>query len=254
MAQPSIAAYFNTRKRAAAEEISATRTKVMIIDRNESFINPKEVQASLGAEVTFTYQHEYIDLNFPKNNLKETNNKKCIKEDQLFGKRVTRSIKRIGAQDTESILNGKQKPLIPFIIKGNLSPKKKASPVKNVVEIHNVNKSQPEFTSKDNATNIEKGYKTPTKQIISNDKTSTINVGDIAANMSVKDIQKKLKKSSKLAELKTSINKVRNGLESLDRMQNIREMKKPPTATISSAPQPKNLKPFSVIEVDVPIR
>ncbi|XP_055628887.1 DNA replication factor Cdt1 isoform X2 [Toxorhynchites rutilus septentrionalis] len=224
MSQPTVAAYFNTRKRVAAEELSGTI-------RNKNFLSKNAaIEGSIMGAASLTPETKRIT-------------------------RSTRSIKRIGAvtvdEKTKQMLD--QPKLVKFLKMGALSPKKKmsqqlASPVKA---------SQPatvpsaEFSVKNNASNVERGMRTPTKQT---PQAPVRPAAPNVANMPLNEIKSKLSRSARLAELKTSLNKLQNGFDRLDRMEKVRlENSKiapvPPSPTTAA----RNLKEFQTLEVEVPV-
>ncbi|XP_055531823.1 DNA replication factor Cdt1 isoform X2 [Wyeomyia smithii] len=222
MSQPTVAAYFNARKRAAADGLgSATRNK------NVAAAAEKE---SAG--------------------------------DALESRRITRAtrtIRRIGAvtvnEKTREMLE--QPKLVNFLKKGNLSPRKKTvhkeqSPAKGIVLSEQASMSKEEFSIKNNASNIEKKMTTPTKQGLINQAQ----LGKPAiANLSMEEIKSNLSRSDRLAQLKTSLSKMRSGFDKLDSMRNkqIEASNKKPTVPPSPTTAARNLKQFQTLEVEVPI-
>ncbi|XP_065082108.1 DNA replication factor Cdt1 isoform X2 [Ochlerotatus camptorhynchus] len=214
MSQPTVAAYFNTRKRVAADELNATtRNKNVIADGSES--------CSVG-----------------------TPERKKIT-------RATRSIKRIGAvkvnEKTKEMLE--QPKLVRFLKMGTLSPKKACTAPKQANT-----PSKAEFSAKNNTSNVERGLHTPTKQ-----EPSTVNPGrasnpSVVSKLTMEETKGKLSRSVRLAELKTSLNKLQSGFDRLDRLQKTRQEDnwKPPVPP-SPTTAARNLKQFEKFEVEVPV-
>ena len=224
MSQPTVAAYFNTRKRVAVDDISSSRNKVYVIENN---IN----------ELTKSFDSDYfenakiVQPNIKLNNLLKTDSPKPSSTRST--QRVTRSIKRIGPTNIdEKCLKAEstQPKLVKFLKMGNLSPQKKVTtPTKPSTPVKSL-----EFAEKSNSSNVDKGMRTPTKQTRRGSK-------DISS-LPIEEIKARLSKSSRLAELKTSLNKLQNGLDRLDRMEKTRKEQEKPV---------KNLKEFKTIELEV---
>lgn len=217
MSQPTVAAYFNTRKRVAADELSAsTRNKNAVVD----------VGPNSGGSVGTPESRRVT--------------------------RATRSIKRIGAVTVDEKTRGMldQPKLVKFLKMGMLSPKKKLQEASSPVKRASATPTKLEFSTKPNSGNVERGMQTPTKQVVANPVRSGIpNV----SNLSMDEIKSKLSRSARLAELKTSLNKLQGGFDKLDRLEKVRleENRKapvPPSPTTAA----RNLKEFQTLEVEVP--
>ncbi|XP_055603634.1 DNA replication factor Cdt1 isoform X2 [Uranotaenia lowii] len=225
MSQPTVAAYFNTRKRVAADDVgSAVRNKNAVVDAGNEPVGENGTPES--RRVT----------------------------------RATRNIKRIGAvtvdEKTREMLE--QPKLVKFLKMGNLSPKKKLSqkstrtPIKSVPKPEQTKEASPtkvEFSSKNNANNVERGMKTPTKQVLPNPAPSK----DISS-LTADEVKTKLSRSARLTELKTKLNKLQSGFDKLDRMEKVRleETKQKPVPP-SPSTAARNLKEFQSLEVEVPV-
>lgn len=228
MSQPTVAAYFNTRKRVAADELSAvTRNKNATADESGSAGTPDRKMT-----------------------------------------RVTRSIKRIGAVkvDEKNKQMLEQPKLVRFLKMGNLSPKKKliqypASPAKGSTAAPEqaTLPASTEFSAKNNSSNVDRGMRTPTKQA----PAPAVNQGKHAAKakasvvvskLTLDEARSKLSRSARLAELKTSLNKLQNGFDKLDRLEKVRQEDnfKPPVPP-SPTTAARNLKEFERFEVEVPV-
>ncbi|XP_058833126.1 DNA replication factor Cdt1 isoform X2 [Topomyia yanbarensis] len=223
MSQPTVAAYFNARKRAAADEIGAAT-------RNKNAAASSDVESNVG---------------------NDSEAKRIT--------RATRAIRRIGAvtvnEKTREMLE--QPKLVNFFKKGALSPRKKPTITRQEIsaEAKNVSKaatsSTAEFLTKNNVNNVERGTKTPTKKVASNLGSGSVpNI----SNMSVEETRNKLSRSARLADLKTSLNKMRGGLEKLDRLKSERlDTNKKPLVPPSPKTAARNLKEFQTLEVEVPV-
>lgn len=251
MSQPTVAAYFNTRKRVAADDLGgAKRNKVLVVEHSASGFTPEPVCPSrivLASTKNFLSKNATVD---------GSNAGAGVTPETKRVTRSTRSIKRIGAvtvdEKTKQMLE--QPKLVKFLKMGNLSPKKKmsqqlASPVKPSQPTATVDA---EFSIKNNASNVERGMKTPTKQTVPNPVRPTV---PSVNNMSLNEIKSKLSRSARLAELKNSLNKLQNGFNKLDQLEKIRlENSKPVPVPPSPTTAARNLKEFQTIEVEVPMR
>lgn len=180
--------------------------------------------------------------------------------------RSGRVVKRIGVAPTETLpkkvtkldKNDKQQQkLVQFIKKGPLSPKKNLS---SPSKMQKVNEETPStniikaFASKANANNVEKGLKTPTKQII---KGSTpLKQGDIKnlvrKELNFDEVKTKVTRSAKLQELKASLSRIQE-LEKTRKAQEERNRKLREGANVTASPAKKvlQLKEFDTIELEV---
>lgn len=135
--------------------------------------------------------------------------------------------------------------IVNFWKGGNLSPQKKAKGF-SLVTIN------PE--SKSNEGNIQPtGCLTPVKEASAATSDVVGKTELVPSNrMKLNEIKKKLKTSSRIAELKTSINKLQGGLDKLEQM----EKKRIAAGTINdkreaNAEALKSLKPFKTIELEI---
>ncbi|XP_049292981.1 DNA replication factor Cdt1 isoform X1 [Anopheles funestus] len=273
MSQPTVASYFNTRKRAAHDALlGAGKNKVLILENSIAHTNGNLTNSSLNSdheELRFVHAN---DNNFTLKNI-ETAGKdngggtRANPDPTEMERRVTRAsraIKRIGPVDldekTKALLSSAQPKLVSFIKKGNLSPQKRvhtASPSKQPVvpekklaspkKIDNggVAGSAPasvEFSPRNSLNNVAKA---PTKATV----TRTLQLGKDKDSMSLADIRNKLLQHPRLPELKTKLNNIQSGLDRVDRLRKERlEGKKPAVSPIVAA---KNLQQFSTLDVEV---
>ena len=250
MAQSSIGLYFNTRKRAAAEDIVTSRNKVQLLNHNNGVLS-----------------YNLSDDDKIKDNIQTLTKRSATlsKLNELSGShelpkrtRSGRLIKRIGVVSED--LDEKCKPqndiatgkVANFFKMGNLSPQKKVSTPKK-------QDTKPTgatlFSSRDSDSNIERGMKTPVKQIkpLNDSHIADTMMDKIPATkeLSYNEIKNKIKRSSKLNELKASLKKI----EEMDKnFQNTKCSKIKPCETITLQSPVKNLKEFSTMEIEVPIR
>uniref|UniRef100_A0A182JQA0 CDT1 Geminin-binding domain-containing protein n=1 Tax=Anopheles christyi TaxID=43041 RepID=A0A182JQA0_9DIPT len=270
MSQPTVASYFNTRKRAAHDTLGAAgRNKVLVLENStvDTIGNlTNSSQNSDHEELRFVFAN---NTNFTLKNIeaagKDNGAANAHTDPAELGRRVTRAsraIRRIGPVDldekTKALLAAVQPKLVSFVKKGNLSPQKRvhtASPSKRPVvpekKIASPAKIEPvavparncepvEFSPRNN--NVAKA---PTKASVSR----TLQLGKEKDAMSLTDIRSKLLQHSRLPELKTKLNAIQSGLDKMDRLRKERlEGKKP---TVSPAVAAKNLEKFATLDVEV---
>lgn len=253
MAQTSIASYFNTRKRAAVEELRTTRNKVFLAALESSLTNgdpsveksPCPVPCSVDGS---DFQSHNDDL------LQHT-----PKESEKSVTRSGRVIKRIGASESastdlnkdekksEALQLSKPKPVCTFSKKAYLSPRKNIQLKKEAVEAP----APVVFASTESAANIERKLKTPNKKqdavAPSRDQLKKL----VRKELTFDDVKAKLSRSDKLQELKASLTRIRD-LEKVRKQQEEanRELKKKQEGTPVKA-NAVNLKEFKTIELEV---
>ncbi|XP_035793071.1 DNA replication factor Cdt1-like isoform X2 [Anopheles albimanus] len=238
MSQPTVASYFNTRKRAAAEHLGgAHRNKSS--DANGNNVEPSDGTADLGRRVT----------------------------------RASRAIKRIGTveldEKTKALLSTAQPKLVSFVKKGNLSPQKRVnSPAKPPIvpakklfaapkepsittavtsSTSEAKEAVAEFSPRNSVKNVEKGNKAVSaaavaRSVMTRDKDS----------LTADEIRGKLLSHPRLPDLKAKLKAVQDGMKELKRMERERlegkQQLKPPASPGTAA---KNLKEFNSLEVEV---
>ncbi|XP_050096468.1 DNA replication factor Cdt1 isoform X2 [Anopheles aquasalis] len=241
MSQPTVASYFNTRKRAAVEHLGgAHRNKSS--DANGNNVGPSsDGTAELGRRVT----------------------------------RASRAIKRIGTveldEKTKALLSAAQPKLVSFVKKGNLSPQKRInSPAKPPIvpakklfaapkepsttttttsSSTSEAKETIEFSPRNNVKNVEKGNKVTgaaaaavVRSVVAKDKDS----------LTAEEIRGKLLSHPRLPDLKAKLKAVQDGMKELKRMERERlEGKQQLKAPASPGTAAKNLKQFNSLEVEV---
>lgn len=184
-------------------------------------------------------------------------------------------VKRIGVQDPAQVNdagcspkkmskieeNVKQQKLVQFIKKGTLSPRKKMTATPKTRQ--KVNESTPTatiitaFASKNNAKNVERGLKTPTKQIIKG--TTPLKTGGeiksmVRKELSFDEVKTKVSRSAKLQELKASLARIQE-LEKTRKAQeeNNRKLKENMQSPSKKTPVVQ-LKEFDKIELEIMTR
>lgn len=248
MSQASVSSFFITRKRGIeGDDVISNKKKVICLERTRKSSESHETgidSDELGAKVVFSKAFDSQSSNDDEPKLKT---KKPTMRQGITPQR-TRT-RRIHMQEVDGIAAPK---IVNFWKGGNLSPQKKSkatieqsTPTATTTKI-----SETETKSVPDALN-QPDLSSPAKQIVSAasvEKTAVVS-GNV---MRSDEIQKKLKASSRLAELKTSLNKLQGGMDRLDRMEKMRlatdslRKKSEPTAVT-----PKSLKPFKTIELEI---
>ncbi|XP_061391282.1 DNA replication factor Cdt1-like [Musca vetustissima] len=264
MAQPSIAAFFNTRKRAVAEDITTIKTR-RLLESSEPTTQDSN------ANTTTTQQNS--QQNVIQQAQQDQHDEIAALKKMGMRTRSGRTVKRIGVQDPSQVPdsgvspkkmskieeNIKQQKLVQFIKKGTLSPRKKPTEVATPRTRQKVNESTPSgtiinaFNSQNNAKNVERGFKTPTKQII---KGSTpLKQGEIKSmvkkELTFEEVKTKVSRSAKLQELKASLARIQE-LEKTRKEQEERNRKLKENMQSPSKKTPVlQLKEFDKIELEV---
>lgn len=235
MAQSSIDKYFIARKRGLEDDATLNKKKVICLERAHSSSesqNSLTDSEELGAKVVFPKLFDYTSCN--DGEPKKVVRKPTVRQG-ITPQRTTRS-KKVQMQNVD----GHETPkVVNFWKCGNLSPQKKS---KGFVE--EVPKVQEQ-----NIKDVQElpGMSTPTKpRLGSVEKTPLLSTN----GMSVDDVKKKLKGSSRLTELKTALNKLNGGLDKLDQMERTR-LNNPPMKRAEPAEAPKTLKHFQSIQLEI---
>lgn len=158
-----------------------------------------------------------------------------------------------------------------FIKKGPLSPRKKASATtKETLNRKSTDEQSKEvvlqtptistaLTLKQNAANIERGMRTPTKQIIKGSGATPIKPGCggaalkslVKKELNFDEVKTKLSRSAKLQELKASLNRIQE-LEKTRKAQEERNRRlREGIASPAKKTPVLQLKEFDTIEVEV---
>lgn len=237
MAQPSVSAFFLTRKRGIEDDvISSQKKKVICLDRPKSSSESQESQPDsdgFGTVIVFPKTLDYLSSNDDEPTTKMVRNQTM--RQGITPQRTTRS-KKVHMQEVDGIDAPK---IVNFWKGGNLSPQKKAK----------LSKAEATITS-------EPEMLTPVKIVDAAASKSSDVVKKVALipsnGMQIHEIKKKLKGSGRLAELKTSLNSLQGKLDKLDRMESkriasgpLKERREPSTEVL------KSLKPFKSIEFEI---
>ncbi|XP_058126750.1 DNA replication factor Cdt1 isoform X2 [Anopheles coustani] len=234
MSQPTVASYFNTRKRAALDNLGGAGRQKNVDGNGSSNGASSPDPAELGRRIT----------------------------------RASRAIKRIGPveldEKTKALLSTVQPKLVSFVKKGNLSPqkrhhdapspvkrpivpaKKASTPQKEAVPVSSTAAASParaEFSPRTNAQNVEKAG--PSKANVSR----APQLGKDKDSLSLEEIRSKLLNHPRLTELKTKLNKIQSTKDSLKRLEE--ECLQEPTTPPSPGTALKNLQKFTTLDVEV---
>lgn len=249
MSQPSVAAYFTTRKRAASEEIR-NKSKVLCLDQearnssiaydlhretstsltivpeecsNESLCkntdveSPSMVKANNSAvrNIIFDLQKSATPKTPRMNTRTRTRSRKLSCEEGQVD--IRESLKKIdGTSSNKNVL---------FEKKGLLSPKKRSSSSRNL--------RTPKKNEQDEA---------PAAGSVTPKKAARIEKTDL----SFIEIKNRINQSSRLAEIKQRINKIRNCDEKLTQLQAQNEKKQLPE-------QKPQIQRFDKIQLEIPV-
>ncbi|XP_053962244.1 DNA replication factor Cdt1 [Anastrepha ludens] len=255
MSQPSIASYFNTRKRVATDEAATIKSRRLTDDNAITSLPP-------GPSATI--------------NESDGDDIAAIKAAALgIRTRSGRTIKRTlsGTQSSTEVVKKQskleqaplqQQKLVQFIKKGPMSPRKKPTAIN---EMQKKNEQTPSatietklinaFSSKDNVTNVLRGLKTPTKQIIKGSGETPLKhdelKGLVRKELNFDEVKTKLSRSAKLQQLKASLSRIQE-LEKTRKAHEDRNRRLREGQTVSPLKQTApivQLKEFDKIELEV---
>lgn len=227
MAQASVALYFNNRKRPAVDDVSSIRSKIIALDA-DAVESAKIINKAF--ESTTERPKIITKLRFDDGVPKVVHPPKEVpKKKEKTEPRKTRASKRNAKEKPPINVDFNQEKIVKFFKKGPLSPRKAInilkSPQKPVLNA---------FSSIESLSFADRGMKTPTK------KTAIEQIIESTAE-STENVKKKIVKSSRLAELRESINKI----EQLDLQLKSKEQKR------DTLRETKTIKEFKTIDVEI---
>lgn len=261
MAQPSVSSFFITRKRGIEEDAIASKKKVICLDRFSVSSRPNE-----NNDADDDSSSKIVYPSVKKNINDETKGEKASKLSSSAAiasvrhgitAQRTRTSKRVQMQNVDGIEAPK---VVNFWMGGSLSPQKKSKKQTESIQVAEVKKKDApmeEISYQQRNNNV---MKTPTKKTTASSNTlnsekSCIEKTLLITNNSLntEELKKKLRGSAKLTELKTSLNKLRNGFDKLDQMERRRtgsssSLKANASTTTETV---KTLKPFRNIELEI---
>ncbi|KAH8370537.1 hypothetical protein KR093_003987 [Drosophila rubida] len=242
MAQPSVAAFFSNRKRAAVDDATTIKTRRLA---ETSEIAPQ--QLTLPGAAT----EQDVDIDALKGGVRT---------------RSGRTVKLIGVQPTPTSQDTKKKPvkveanikqpkLVQFIRKGTLSPRKQPPSSRDDADKgqQSLNEQTPKvniaFASKQNADNVQRGMRTPTKQIIQD--ASPIKHTELAKRgLTFDEVKTKITRSAKMQELKAVLAR-KAKLEQERKAQEERNRRLREAGPSPAKAKTVQLKEFDTIELEV---
>lgn len=249
MSQPSVTAYFNTRKRQACDELRG-KSKILLLERDNQAQTSSE-QAAFSYE---TGTSPRILLKDATANSKEGDRvNKAVRSIQFdSSKAIPEKMRRPKARTTRSrtlpSTDGSQADIrdsfskmgsdpeikkVPFEKKGTLSPKKKPQTPTKVSAV-----SRNDATKEAEKEQPVNGSFTPP----SSRKLSMMERLVKNENLTLSDIKNRINKSSRLTELKAITQRIANYDRTLEQMQKQNEIKKP------------HMQKFEKVELEIPVR
>ncbi|KAL7737355.1 hypothetical protein ACLKA6_012966 [Drosophila palustris] len=241
MAQPSVAAFFSNRKRAAVDDATTIKTRRLA--------EPTEAAVPQNLALPGGSSDQDVDIDALKGGIRT---------------RSGRTVKLIGVQPSTASQETKQKKptkveatikqpkLVQFIRKGTLSPRKQP-PINAGDDAQAINEHTPKtniaFASKQNAVNVQRGMRTPTKQIIKD--ASPIKHADMAKRgLTFDEVKTKISRSAKMQELKAVLAR-KAKLEQERKAQEERNRRLREAGPSPSKAKTVQLKEFDTIELEV---
>lgn len=245
MSQPSVTAYFNTRKRQACDELRG-RSKILLLERD----NQAQTGRENSEQIAFSYEATSPKIVSKDANSKETGDRanKAVRSIQFdSSKAIPEKTRRPKARATRSrtfsTSDGSQADIrdsflkvtapqdqdikkVPFEKKGTLSPKKKPqTPKKASAVSRNKEAEQPADAS---FTPSSSKKLSMMERLVKNE------------NLSLSDIKNRINKSSRLTELKAITQRIANYDRTLEQMQ--KQNEKP------------QMQKFEKVELEIPVR
>lgn len=238
MASPSIASYFNVRKRAAADEIVNARNKILRLDSVES---SNEAQPTIDRNILAKNREVDADTKcFSGSNAKKITDAPQTTVAKTSERRTTKRIAKRSTRDSaKETLN--QPKIVKFTLGGTLSPRKKTkgSPIFQTVDKNSIENPKTPIKLSQN--------QMPGK---SNDSKNANVVSKLLVNtkkeLSFDDIKSKVTRSAKLEELKAILNKHQQLNEQYKSCINKRS-----SQSATNSGEGKGLKQFDTIELEV---
>jgi len=252
MSQPSVTAFFNTRKRQACDELRS-KSKILLLERDNQTRTSIENSEQAAPDEASTDTSPKIVLQNAAANSKEViraNKAVCsihFDSSKAIPEKTSRPRMRATRSRTLPPTDGSQTDIrdsflklgndsetkkVPFEKKGTLSPKKKSLTPKKASAV-----------SKDNMTK-EAAKQSANSSLTppSSKKLSTMERLVRSENLSLIDIKSRINKSSRLAEMKAITQRIANYNQTLEQLQKQDEIKKP------------QIQKFEKVELEIPVR
>lgn len=220
MAQPSVANYFNTRKRSAIEDKAARVRKVLVLDGDDKSDGKERLLGDKA--IIFSPSNKFLPKPEP---LASTSTKKAItgeSSDLKMAKKTQRRVVHRKATPHSSTQRDLQEI---FTSMTKADSEIRQTEVDNPDAIVNSRHVTPPTT--------------PTKRVNMLDK-----VKNVQQELSLKEIKQKLTRSSRLAELRASIARFKDSEKKLEQAEK-------ETAKVAESP---TLKTFKTLEFEVNVR
>ncbi|XP_034652537.1 DNA replication factor Cdt1 [Drosophila subobscura] len=240
MAQPSVAAFFTNRKRAALDDAITIKNR-RLVEPAESAQPRSPAPAHQDADI------DTLKATASGMRTRSSRSTKLIVTPQEMG-----TSKKKPAKLEPHI---KQPKLVQFIRKGTLSPRKQAATKidEEQLLLQPVNEQTPKvsftITSQQNADNMQRGMRTPTKQILKD--ASPIKHSDLKRQLTFDEVKSKISRSAKMQELKAVLARKAalelKRKEQEERNRRLREAGPSPSKSSLSV----QLKEFDTIELEV---
>ncbi|EDV36588.1 uncharacterized protein Dana_GF11870 [Drosophila ananassae] len=245
MAQPSVAAFFTNRKRAALDDATAIKTRRLAEPVDAPA--PTQAPAPSGAPTDQDVDIDTLKAVASGMRTRSGRNVRLIVTPQESKKKTAPSGKLEA--------NIKQPKLVQFIKKGTLSPRKQTQSSKlDEDELQHGSEVTPKIsftaTSLQNADNIARGLRTPTKQILKD--ASPIKADkDLRRQLTFDEVKTKISRSAKMQELKAVLAR-KAALEQKRKEQEERNRRlKEAGPSPSKSGMAVQLKEFDTIELEV---
>ncbi|KAH8400825.1 hypothetical protein KR009_001205 [Drosophila setifemur] len=243
MAQPSVAAFFTNRKRAALDDAASLKTRRLA----EPVEDLSQTPAPGGAPTDQDADIDTLKAAISGMKTRSGRNVRLIINPQE-AKKKSASVSKLEPHI-------KQPKLVQFIKKGTLSPRKQVQSSKlDDEELHQVSELTPKVnftvTNLQNADNVQRGLRTPTKQILKD--ASPIKAGtDLRRQLTFDEVKTKISRSAKMQELKAVLARKaaleQKRKEQEERNRRLREAGPSP----SKSGMGVQLKEFDTIELEV---
>lgn len=253
MSQPSVTAYFNTRKRQACDELRG-KSKILLLERDNQMQTNIESSEQVASDEKSTgtspkivlkdataSSREGVWVNKAVRNIQFDSSKAILERTSRPKARTTRSCTLPSTDGSQADIrdsflkvgSNTEAKKVPFEKRGTLSPKKKPQTPKKASLL-----SKDNVMKEDEREQPASGSLTPT----SSKKLSTMERLVKNENLSLTDIKNKINKSSRLTELKAITQRIANYDRTLEQLQKQNEIKKP------------QMQKFEKVELEIPVR
>lgn len=246
MASPSIASYFNVRKRAAADDIVNTKNKVIRLDDTADGNNAATVDKNILNKNKLVDADLKTIANGATSKIFEAS---AASISQKTTKPAERKVAKRAATKRNAIESSKvssnQPKIVKFTLAGTLSPQKKSSNGSTIFQPvgknANVEKLSTPTKKDQQVTPVPSGSASKAAAIVNKNLTNA------KRELSFDEIKNKVTRSSKLQHLKEILNKHQQLEEQYQACINKRNAK----LKAANSPDKQTLKQFESIELEV---